>query len=62
VIIAAVEAICEPRFQSFTREATTGYSGPALLLNGPIKTAQRHCARCFGPGFRSNRDIGRAYD
>ena len=37
VVIAAVEAICEPRFNLYGVQATTGYVGPALLLNGPIR-------------------------
>ncbi|MEX0802226.1 MAG: hypothetical protein WD688_02735 [Candidatus Binatia bacterium] len=62
VIIAAVEAICEPRFNLYGVQATTGYVGPALLLNGPIRTAlDVNCdAGVFGPGFRSNATIGRA--
>jgi len=62
VIIAAVEAICEPRFNLYGVQATTGYVGPALLLNGPIRTALNvNCdSGVFGPGFRANATIGRA--
>src|SRR2546422_78544 len=62
VIIAAVEAICEPRFNLYGVQATTGYVGPALLLNGPIRTQLNvNCdSGVFGPGFRSNATIGRA--
>ncbi|MGH7887600.1 MAG: hypothetical protein ACREPG_07025 [Candidatus Binatia bacterium] len=62
VIIAAVEAICEPRFNLYGVQATTGYVGPALLLNGPIrKELNVNCdSGVFGPGFRSNATIGRA--
>jgi hypothetical protein len=62
VVIAAVEAICEPRFNLYGVQATTGYVGPALLLNGPIrKQLDVNCdAGVFGPGFRSNATIGRA--
>ena len=61
-VIAAVEAICEPRFNLYGVQATTGYVGPALLLNGPIrKQLDVNCdAGVFGPGFRSNATIGRA--
>jgi hypothetical protein len=61
-IIAAVEAICEPRFNLYGVQATTGYVGPALLLNGPVrKQLELNCdAGVFGPGFRSNATIGRA--
>ena len=53
VVIAAVEAICEPRFNLYGVQATTGYVGPALLLNGPIrKQLDVNCdAGVFGPGF-----------
>src|SRR5439155_13023027 len=37
VVIAAVEAICEPRFNLYGVQATTGYVGPALLVNGPVR-------------------------
>src|SRR5690242_15416697 len=61
VIIAAVEAICEPRFNLYGVQATTGYVGPALLLNGPVR--QELNVNCdsgvFGPGFRANATIGR---
>ena len=62
VVIAAVEAICEPRFNLYGVQATTGYVGPALMLNGPIrKQLNVNCdAGVFGPGFRSNATIGRA--
>jgi hypothetical protein len=61
VIIAAVEAICEPRFNLYGVQATTGYVGPALLINGPIrKQLEINCdAGVFGPGYRSNATIGR---
>jgi hypothetical protein len=62
VVIAAVEAICEPRFNLYGVQATTGYVGPALLINGPIrKQLEINCdAGVFGPGYRSNATIGRA--
>jgi hypothetical protein len=62
VLIAAVEAMCEARFNLYGVQATTGYVGPALLLNGPIRKAlDVNCgAGVFGPGFRSNATIGRA--
>jgi hypothetical protein len=62
VVIAAVEAMCEPRFNLYGVQATTGYVGPALLINGPIrKILQINCdAGVFGPGFRANATIGRA--
>lgn len=61
-IIATVEAICEPRFNLYGVQATTGYVGPALLLNGPVRRQlDVNCdAGVFGPGFRANATIGRA--
>ena len=57
VVIAAVEAICEPRFNLYGVQATTGYVGPALLLNGPIrKQLNVNCdAGVFGPVFAPTR-------
>ena len=37
VVIGAVEAIYEPRFNLYGVQATTGYVGPALLVNGPLR-------------------------
>lgn len=61
-VIAAVEGICEPRFNLYGVQATTGYVGPAILLNGPIRNELHvNCdAGVFGPGFRANATIGRA--
>src|SRR5262245_4253375 len=54
--------MCEPRFNLYGVQATTGYVGPALLVNGPIrKQLDVNCdAGVFGPGYRSNATIGRA--
>src|SRR5947199_9570891 len=37
VVLAAVDAICEPRFNLYGMQATTGHAGPALLVNGPTR-------------------------
>jgi hypothetical protein len=62
VVIAAVEGMCESRFNLYGVQATTGYVGPALLINGPIrKSLNINCdAGVFGPGYRANSTIGRA--
>ncbi|HWO41275.1 MAG TPA: hypothetical protein VNO43_05675 [Candidatus Eisenbacteria bacterium] len=62
VVIAAVEAMVEPRFNLYGVQATTGYAGPALLVNGPVRNhlAVNCDAGVFGPGFRANATIGRA--
>lgn len=62
VLVAAVEALCEPKFNLTAIQATTNPVGPLLILNGPIR--QRigiNCkAGCMGPGWRANATIGRA--
>ena len=62
VVIAAVEGIMEPRFNLYGVQATTGYAGPALLVNGPVRNELGiNCdAGVFGPGYRANATIGRA--
>ena len=62
VIIAGVEAMIEPRFNLYGVQATTGYVGPALLINGPMrKKLDINCdSGVFGPGYRANATIGRA--
>ncbi|HWP58035.1 MAG TPA: hypothetical protein VNL14_09125 [Candidatus Acidoferrales bacterium] len=62
VILAAVEAMVEPRFNLYGVQATTGYAGPALMINGPLRRKlDINCdAGLFGPGFRANATIGRA--
>src|SRR5438094_10634816 len=61
VVIAAVEAICEPRFNLYGVQATTGYVGPALLVNGPVRKQLEinYDAGVFGPGYHANATIGR---
>ena len=58
VVIAAVEAMCEPRFNLYGVQATTGYVGPALMVNGPLrKTLDINCdCRCVRTGLSVERD------
>ncbi|MFN3974826.1 MAG: hypothetical protein ACK4K2_06095 [Dehalococcoidia bacterium] len=62
VLVAAVQALCEPKFNLTAIQATTNPVGPLLIINGPIR--QRigvNCgAGCMGPGWRANATIGRA--
>jgi hypothetical protein len=62
VVLAAVEAMGEPRFNLMAIQCTTNPVGPLLILNGPVR--QRigvNCgAGCMGPGWRANATIGRA--
>ena len=62
VIIAAVEALAEEKFNLLAIQATTHLCGPLVVVNGPI--AQRiglnSKGNCFGPGVKANATIGRA--
>lgn len=62
VVIAAVEAIAEPRFNLQSLETSTGGCAVAAVVNGPIrKVLDINCGRnCMDPGRRSNATIGRA--
>src|SRR5499426_1300248 len=37
VVLAAVEAVCEPRFNLYALNTTTCSATPALMLNGPCR-------------------------
>ncbi|HWP60930.1 MAG TPA: hypothetical protein VNL14_23745 [Candidatus Acidoferrales bacterium] len=62
VLIAAVEAVAEPKLNLYALQATTG--GPAILLivNGPIRRELNINSgpNVFGEGFKANATIGRA--
>ena len=62
VLLAAVEAVTEPKLNLYALQATTG--GPAILLivNGPIrhKLKINSGPNVFGEGFKANATIGRA--
>jgi hypothetical protein len=62
VVLAAVEAACAPAFNLHGMSASTHFSAPLIVLNGPIRT--RIALNCsfgvFGPGYRANATIGRA--
>ena len=62
VIVAALQALAEPRFNWLGIQTTTNPVGPVLVINGPVrKTLEINCGRgCMGPGFRANATIGRA--
>ncbi|MFH1485012.1 MAG: hypothetical protein ABIH46_02990 [Chloroflexota bacterium] len=62
VIIAALEAMCEPDFNLNGIQATTNPVAPATIVNGPIrKKLDINCgANCLGQGWRANATIGRA--
>lgn len=63
VVIAAVEAVCDERFDLGEVQATTHPLGPTLIVNGPAREACGPIASgfgCLGPGHRANMSIGRA--
>ncbi len=62
VIIAAVEAVGEEKFNPLAIQATTHPCGPLIVVNGPIarKIGLNSKGSCFGPGVKANATIGRA--
>ena len=62
VLLAAVEAACDPAFNLHGMSTSTHFSAPLIVVNGPIR--ERIGLNCsfgvFGPGFRANATIGRA--
>ena len=62
VLITAVEAIAEEKFNALGIQATTHPCGPLIIVNGPIarKLNLNSRGNAFGPGVRANATIGRA--
>lgn len=62
VVIAAVEASLEPAFCMHGLLATTWFSGPMIVVNGPIRKAigMNWEGNVLGQGNRANATIGRA--
>jgi hypothetical protein len=62
VVIAAVKAFAAEPFNAHGVAATTWYSGPVIVVNGPIAALIGMNAEynAFGPGNRANASIGRA--
>src|SRR5437870_12306756 len=62
VVIAAVDAICDPAFDLHGVSATTNAPTPLVVINGPVRSKlDINCgAGVFGPGWRANATIGRA--
>jgi hypothetical protein len=62
VVLAAVEAACDPSFNLHGVSTSTHFSSPLVVVHGPIRT--RIGLNCsfgvFGPGHRANATIGRA--
>jgi hypothetical protein len=62
VVIAAVKAMVEPKFNLLGIQATTNPVAPMLIVNGPIRNQlEINGGRgALGPGWRANATIGRA--
>ena len=63
VVITAVKAAMHEGFNLAGTAATTGGANQVIIVNGPIapKLDIQADAGCFGPGFRANAAIGRAF-
>jgi hypothetical protein len=62
VVLAAVEAVCDPAFNLQAVQGTADVVAPLLIVNGPIRRAlDINCGpNVFGQGWRANATIGRA--
>jgi hypothetical protein len=62
VIIAAVEALTDPRFDLYGVQVTTGQNAPLVIVSGPIidDLNINYSFSTIGPGWRANSTIGRA--
>jgi hypothetical protein len=62
VVLAAVEAACMDEFCLHGVLATTYFSGPVVIVNGPVSKAigMNSGINAFGQGNRANATIGRA--
>jgi hypothetical protein len=61
VVLAAVEGYCTDEFNGHGLLATTYFSGPVVIVNGPIATriGMNSGGNLFGQGNRANATIGR---
>ena len=62
VVIAAVEAMCDPSFNLYAIQATTHPCAPLIIVNGPIcdELGLHGGSGAYGPGWRPNATIGRS--
>jgi hypothetical protein len=62
VVLAAVEAACAEEFTLHGLLATTWFSGPLVVVNGPVAAAvgMNSGGNALGQGNRANATIGRA--
>lgn len=62
VVVAAVDAVCQPDFNLGSVQATTHPVAPLVIVNGPVRNQidMNHEAGCLGSGNLANATIGRA--
>lgn len=63
VVVAAVKAVIDPRFDLTEMQATTHCTAPLMIVNGPARNSCGPIASgtgALGPGHRANASIGRA--
>lgn len=62
VVLAAIEAMCDPAFNLYAIQATTHLVAPLVIVNGPVARELEINAgiNAFGQGRRANATIGRA--
>jgi hypothetical protein len=62
VVLAAVEAACTDEFNMHGLLATTWFSGPMVVVNGPVRQriGMNSGGNALGQGNRANSTIGRA--
>jgi hypothetical protein len=62
VVLAAVEAVCEPAFNLQGVQTTTNPAAPWIIVNGPIagRLGVNAGINCLGQGSWANATIGRA--
>jgi hypothetical protein len=62
VVAAALDGVCDERFNLMGVLATTHPCSPLVLVNGPLRLSLRiNCAgNCLGQGARANAAIGRS--
>jgi hypothetical protein len=62
VVLAAVEAACTDEFNIHGLLATTWFSGPLVIVNGPVarRIGMNSGVNALGQGNRANATIGRA--
>ena len=61
VIVTAVEALLDERFDLHGLQATSDPAAPMVIISGPVvrQIGVNHGASLFGPGYRANATIGR---